>query len=432
MQTFHEAFAAYETALHSGALLSAAERGAAAERFLQVTDQFRRGGRPALAILESELNSSEAYRCHTAGRILIELGERELLTRLSEEVINTGKPKLTHSDLARLWTMITPPRSLFEQIMNSPGWGSFALIRAVGRQNSPQSVSFLNEMLLEENWPILGQVIPSIDRWDDGQLLWEVFKKASAKKLSPDCDPRADVCLSAAFSLGLRGNTAAIAFLEDSANGEISLAAASACNYLAQLALPSAVKAVDRVLRTDNGDVLWYALNATTALGVPSLVPALFDAAQRRVFAYLCPPPMCDEAIRSLWVIVGYPPNLDDEYVPDLFPEEFTESFRQNAIAYAQAAIEKMDSGRRYHYGELRTTDHMLNDLMSPHGGPRSVAAHNLRAIFGIDYGFDPDDDLIANMPAIAAWRKHIAASDLLTPGGWAFRGEPIPGPQGH
>jgi hypothetical protein len=61
--------------------------------------------------------------------------------------------------------------------------------------------------------------------------------------------------------------------------------------------------------------------------------------------------------------------------------------------------------------------------------GPRIAAAWNLRAITGEDQCFDLDDDLAGNLAAIEAWRARARDPAPLAPGGWAFRGTPLPRP---
>jgi len=86
----------------------------------------------------------------------------------------------------------------------------------------------------------------------------------------------------------------------------------------------------------------------------------------------------------------------------------------------------------RYHAGEPLTLAHLVEDLTSIHHGLVSDAAYALQSITGEDFGFDldPDDDLIANLDAINAWRARAKQPSPVRPGEWAFHGKPLPPPE--
>ncbi len=149
--------------------------------------------------------------------------------------------------------------------------------------------------------------------------------------------------------------------------------------------------------------------------------------------------PSYDEAVRALRTIIGKPlEDLEEDYVdPATDPQAefygegaFTQAFRQQALTIARHSLTTTNPLRCYWRGELLTLTHLAGDLLSPHSGRMHRAAHNLRAITGEDYGFDLDDDLIANLGAIEAWQHRASRGEPLSPGGWAFWGKALPEPQ--
>jgi hypothetical protein len=237
--------------------------------------------------------------------------------------------------------------------------------------------------------------------------------------------------LDAAFYRGLTGDRAAVAFLETSAAGTDAGQAASAALRLAWLAWPGAIRPLDDLLRSEEAESIGLALNAAAALRAAALGPALLDLAGGAPDLQLELVPLPDEAIRVLENMTGQPlPDEQVDFVADAIEEEFTAATRHAAVAHYSAVLQNLNRDRRYHRGAPLTLTHLAVDLLSIHTGPVHAAAYNLRAITGEDYGFDPDDDLIANLPAIAAWRERAARAEPLTePGGWAFAGAPLPDP---
>ncbi len=369
---FDNAAEALTTALYSGAIPSGVERLAAAKVFRETMDRFKSGGNPAKAIVQVELQNSDFYRFCAAIKLFIEIGDAASLAELSQNPATYGH-RVPERDLKRLW----------------------------------------------KSFP------PSIDSYDD----------AFVNLISSD-DP-----IVTAFYLGLNGDSSGVEFLKNSADNPDSQQAVEACYYLAQLALPDAIEPMIHILASDDADAIALAINIAANLGLPAFIPALRHVTERKIVSptYSSETPTYDEAIRAIRDIVGKPlDDLGEEYVDysterneEFYGEgEFTEAFRNQALAISREAFQSMDSMKRYYRGELLTLTHLASDLLSPHAGPSYRAAYNLRAITGEDYGFDPDDDLITNLPAIEAWQKRANRPEPLEPGGWAFWGKSLPTPE--
>jgi hypothetical protein len=69
-----------------------------------------------------------------------------------------------------------------------------------------------------------------------------------------------------------------------------------------------------------------------------------------------------------------------------------------------------------------------LSDVANPERA--ATASYQLRAMTGEDHGFVSDQDIIANLDAIAAWAERAAQPLAVEPGGWAFAGHAMPPPE--
>ncbi len=110
------------------------------------------------------------------------------------------------------------------------------------------------------------------------------------------------------------------------------------------------------------------------------------------------------------------------------------DSVREDADVVARdigGESQHLDPRHRYRAGRPLKLAHLVDDLLSPHEGPRTAGALSLRASTGKHHGFDLDLDLPANLDALDAWRQELPALAVPQPGAWAWRGEPLPGPSG-
>jgi len=165
-------------------------------------------------------------------------------------------------------------------------------------------------------------------------------------------------------------------------------------------------------------------MDAAVSLRTPTLGPALCDVAERTTSRGF--PSPSDEALRVLATITGIDsadPAGDDGSATPL-------ATRRRGAIVQRTALAELDMRLRYHAGEPLTLAHLVEDLTSIHHGPVSDAAYALQAITGEDFGFDPDDDLIANLDALEAWRARAKQPSPVGPGEWAFHGKPLPPPE--
>ena len=438
---FDVATEVYTRCLLSGALLSGAERAASAREFRGWIDIFKSGGEEARAILEDRLQDENYNRCTTAARLFIECGDADSLARLSQNVISF-RGKITWQDLKRLWVKVPPSKTLYDEFTQNNAYERTPLLQALLHRPTPAAYDLFREITEGRDWyGTQAQTVEALAKWNDLPLLREFMNMFVDRDNTLAYGNGRDVRTIAAFYLGLGGERDGIEFLKNEAGSANSAQATEACYYLEQLALPDAIEPTIRLFSRADGDTIARAMNIASDLGLPEFIPIFCNIADRKKTSptYDSETPMYDEAIRAVRNIVGKPiEDLDEEFVdprdnpePEIYGEgEFSEAYRRKAIAIAQNAMKAMNPVSRYRRGALLTLEHLATDLLSPHSGPMYRAAYHLRAITGEDYGFDVDDDLIANLPAIEAWQKRANRPEPLVPGGWAYFGTPLPYPK--
>ncbi len=429
---FDQAADAYTKAIYSGAIPTSKEREDSALQFRDWMEIFKDGGAASLPVLEAELENPRADRYNPATRLLIELRLPEPLRKLNEKVIQSRKPVLSYSNLRLLWLAVPPPSDLVKKWMEV--WEILPVLRALLYQPSNEACSALDRILKFSDQRLTSFAVEASWRWIDKDLLQQIMHQPPLPSTLPgnfvslvSKDNRS----TAAFYLALTGDMEAVSFLESIPAGTDKQQAAYACHFLSLLALPNMLKPAETLLKSDDGDAVAMTLSAAANTGSAALIPALMDLSGKRVFSEIYGYNLADEAVRVLRELIGHPlDQLNEDYDIDSIPAEFTEAFRHQAIAIAQAALPNLNPSKRYRLGEPLTLSHLVEDLLSPHSGPRQNAAWNLHAITGEDHGFNLDDDLIDNVLAIAAWRKRAERPEPLSPGGWAFLGQPLPDPQ--
>jgi hypothetical protein len=159
-------------------------------------------------------------------------------------------------------------------------------------------------------------------------------------------------------------------------------------------------------------------LDAASALRAAALVPSLLDLAARPRISR----DVAEQALLIVEEITGREPSASQ-------PAE-SAAARQKMLLMQRTALLDLDPALRYLRGTAVGLDGLTGCLTAGHAGPVRSGAYNLRAITGEDGGFDPDDDLIANLDGLAFWRERAGRPGPMEPGAWAFAGAPLPSPQ--
>jgi len=422
---FNMAANVYRNALYGDTTIKGTERERFANQFQSWIHEFKEGRASSLSVLESELESEDVYRYNAAARLLIELADLKPLQRLSEKIIQSGKPRLSDHNLTLLWIAAPPDVNLFEQLAGR--WEQISFVQAFLNQPSIEAATLLERILDTDEMGLSKFAIEAAISWVEKDRLKQFMDKPSAKQIIGDYVFE-DARFPAAFYLGLGGDSKAISFLEDNASGDDLTQASFACHYLGWLALPNALRPVKRLLGSKDTYAVALTLGTAVSLGSPALIPILLDLISWKVNTRIDPKPISDLAIQALRQIIGAPlDNLSEKYVPESFPAEYTDTYRKEVMKVCQEILPDFQLTLRYHSGYLVTLAHLAEDLLNPHSSPICVAAHNLKAITGEDYGFNLNADLITNLPAIKAWKKRAEnPQPLTTPGGWAFKGFPL------
>ena len=431
---FENAVDAYTKALYWADQESHA-RETAAIVFHDLISQFHADQSEALDVLKESLRGEDVIRRNTAARLLVELSAPEAIACLIADLDRHTVPPLETTVLKQL-NLESPHREvIWRELQNFTPFEQVAILESLLRNPNDVALKFIMQKIIDGDSSMTNNVIvKALARWGRDDLLWRITNghPASVNQNIPYW-LMADMRLEAAFYLGLGGDQNAVDFLQAIAEGSDSMQAAQAVIRLAWLACPGAIAPIKALLIGTDVYAMGMALNATSVLSCAALGPTLLELASR-----LAPsepgfgtPPLSDEAIRVLGKMTGQAlPEHIVEYSVGIIPDTFTEATRLKAVSYFSEAIQKLNPAWRFYHGELITLTHLVGDLLSPHDGPKRTAAYNLRAITGEDYGYDPDLDLIANLPAIAAWRARAKRVDPLKTSGWAFAGVPIPGPK--
>jgi hypothetical protein len=276
---------------------------------------------------------------------------------------------------------------------------------------------------------VLGEfAISAIAHWHEPRLLRMVMEtwKPTGTEASPLDVPELhplDLRLAAAFRLALDGDRSAVDFLMEAATPRRPTAddrhrAVNAAIYLGELAWPGAVAAVAELLEMRNKYFLEMTLDAAAALRAAALVPSLLDLATRARISR----DVADQALTIVGEITGREPSASQP--------AGAAAARQKTLLTQRTALLDLDPTLRYLHGTAVGLDGLTGCLTSPHAGPLRSGAYNLRAITGEDGGFDPEDDLIENLDALAFWRERAGRPGPMQPGGWAFAGQALPSPQ--
>ncbi len=418
---------------------SAELRLLAARRFRAIIGRFRDGGPPAIDALECAALATDQARVDAALRIYSALDDPQAVARfidfyLRASGVRPHRPYIADSHLRRLGAERPVPFEVLDRVQSLEG---LYLTFPRFRHPSEKARALFDPLLADAdsyNYTLI-QAMNGVARWPAPDLLRKVLAlppvqppaggvpspiEGSPKALWPR-DPRPH----AAFLLALLGEADGLDALVRFASDRDDRIAGDAASRLAWLAHPAGIPPTAKLLRSRSSETVGAALDAVVDYGAVALAPAVIDLIERRVKAKNAVP---DDAIGVLAT------QICDVTLPDEVSSfigtpghRVSEAGRRRALVLLRDAVAKLDPALRYRKARPLELAHLAGDLL---GGPRTASAYQLRAITGEDHGGDPGDDVIANVPAIDAWRARAARPGPVPPGGWAFLGKPLPPPE--
>lgn len=411
--------------------ISFEERKTAAKLFRELVLEFDNGGLAAFGVLEHYTKSDYP---HMAFRILVEMTNSDALDLVVSAISESRRARVGRSTIQILGKQNPLPDDLWQHLakvveqdqVSNLSW----ILEALLNHKTTSSIELVKRLFASQNRLYINDVLAeTLARWGDFDQLRQIIQ-APQETVEEDRYYGTDVRIDAAFYLALHGkDERGIKALLSIAESDESHKAAQAILKLAYLARPEATLLVDKILRSNDDFVVGFGLESAQVLGTAFLADALLYLASKtpefRDDSTSIPLP--DEAIRVLHTITGQS-GPEQKYL-ELPVEELTQESRDEAIAFYRALLGNFMPSKRYSQGEFLTLPLLVDNLTSRHIGPIWKSAYNLPAITGLDFGFDPDLDLISNLDAVIAWREYTATSTVLEPGGWAFNGKPLPDP---
>jgi hypothetical protein len=422
---------AYLIAVHRFDLsLAARERAAADVR--DILEELGSGSTASAAVEElvARLQESDGFKRNAAARLLAGLPSRQASEALLAAY--AARVGLSPGHLRYLGRPRSPGG--VDGGLGDEHWGALPslppgvhapFVYALLRSPSPEGRRRFRDILNGGNDAVSQAAIAAVSRWREPALLWAVIEEwipptGAAPSGMPELRP-ADLRLDAAFHLAIGGDRRAVDRLMEAAHGsrkkvDDRFRAADAILHLAALAWPGAVPPLAEQLGQRSRYLVELLLDAAGTLRAAALGPALLDLATHSVDKSGAS--VADDALDVLAAITG-----------KTSPETpGTPALRRRAIIEHRTALVDLDPALRYASGAPLAPSTLVDELTSIHAGPVTGAAFNLRAMSGEDGGFDPDDDLVENLPGLAFWRARARRTDppLMTPGGWAFAGSPL------
>ncbi|MBI5928445.1 MAG: hypothetical protein HY862_04010 [Chloroflexi bacterium] len=405
------------------------ERKTAAKSFRELIQEFDNGGPAALEILEHYTRSDYPYM---AFRILVEMTNPDALGLVVTAISESGQARVGKNAIRILGKQDPLPDDLWQHLAKVVEQDQFGnrswILEALLNHKTTSSIELVKRLFARQNrLYIYNDVLAkALARWGDFDQLSQIIQ-TPPEPVEEDRYYGNDVRIDAAFYLALHSKDEhGIEALLSIAESDESHKAAQAILKLAYLARPEATLLVDKILRSNDDFVVGFGLSSTQVLGTAFLANALLYLASKtpEFRDDSTSIPLADEAIRVLYTITGQ--SGPEQKHLELPVEELTQESRDESIAFYRAILGNFILSKRYSQGELLTLPLLVDNLTSRHIGPIWKSAYNLPAITGLDFGFDPDLDLISNLDAVIAWREYAATSTVLEPGGWAFNGQPL------
>jgi hypothetical protein len=423
---FERAAEAYGRTLGS-ASLSPREREEAARDFLAAAARFWAGGADAIELATRALGGQ---RVATASRLLLvtanPLAEEQLVEALlGPEPLRVPSGHYALLGLAaplpsRAWSLLDRPL-----VPQRP-----ALLRALLREPTARARTLLESTLAGGSPDETLAAVRAAALWAEEDLLRSWLHSPGT--------PR-PYQFEAAVQLALGPSSREpVAWLEEMA-GRTGDPAVEACRRLCQLALPQAVALIARQLRSGADDDVSLVLEAVRLLGAMAIGPALLERLESEIDRPQDHPgaSLIDRLVTGLGDLTGVP--LPDR-LQDSVDADAARAAGRRAVPFYRERLQRFDPGLRYwgappnrlqHEAGLITLD-VLIDALGDAGNPAlaEAAGNQLRAMTGEHHGFDCDYDLIANLPAVEAWRARARTPLPVEPGEWMYQGQAIAPPR--
>lgn len=421
---FIDAVQSYTDVVYCGTSVSPQDHMQNAAKFRTYIDLFNRRESSTIDYLMLQLHSHDDYHRITAARLLIETGDSYALEPLSDLILNGSMKGLNENILFKLWKKVLPPVDTLYNFRDGQRREYSSILQAFLSYPSHKAETIVEKIIISGTPSEISAMIKVAARKADTELLKRLITIPVKYQRQIEIHRR-DPQLTAAFYLCLQGYIEALKLLQETAANSTSSIRAYACYCLSLLAMPSAIPHIEKLLYECSEETISTVLDASAILGVPRLISAMVEVSQKKVVASLSGHPVSSDAIQKMWMIVGYPKNFQEEYEISDF-EEYTIRFKALAVTHVLQATSLLDPYQRYDNSVSITLKRLAYDLASPHTLIKRRAAYNLQSICGEDYGFDPDDDIIANYEAILRWQERAKNPYPLSPGGWAYQGKPI------
>lgn len=379
--------------------LPGTERLRAARAVRQGIPGFGDGGAQSRAYLRTQLVSSDTQRRNTAARVLSEVGQRDDIDALVACYLGDGRQWLSPSHLVRGAARWPLDSALAIRIADVPLRLQSALVRAMLVHPGPEARVLLDR-LVQGPEPVLGEAaVAAASHWGRPDVLMEILRRIDGTDVHPPALVPSGI--SAAAHLAVGGDRLALDWLEERTGDPDPHVAALAHARLAAIGWPGCVLELEELLETTQGAALAYALEAAESLALGGLVGPL----RQVVLANLdrggpgLDDNPADHAIRVMERITGRSLSVDlcgyDEH------GALDAATRRRAALLFGAVEGQLEAGLRYRGGQPLSADDLVRDLLATSPQRVRVAALQLRTASGVDLGFDPREDLVANVAAI-------------------------------
>lgn len=382
-------------------------------------------GPRSLDYLVAELSSADTQRRNAAARALSVRGDANHAGLLVACFLEEGRQWLSPVHLVRVARRHALDPGLMHRVAEVPLRVQPALVRALLAHDTAAARVLLQRLLVGPDDALAEAAVEAVAGWAAPGVLHGILRRVDGTE-----DPPRSLLVAgiqAALQLARTGDVQALDWLEERTGDVDPELAGLAHAALGALGWPGCLIDLHDHLRESDGVALGYGLEAAELLASSALVPALCDVvtthAERRGAGLDDNP--ADHAIRVLEQITGrwVPPELCsyDRH------GNLDEATRRRAALLYRSALPTLPADTRLRRGEPLGLRHLISDLLSP--SPRRVraAALQLEARTGRQPGFDPREDLVANLDAVHAWRFMASASPD-QPGAFLWRNQVVGG----
>lgn len=400
-----------------GFQLASDDRVAAARAFVRESAHFLGMGVDALRFAQEQLEGPYAA---VATRVLLTSAEPIAARVVLSAYEEPARRRLPSAQLAVLGRHCPTDAALLEAYARVPLPYRLEELHVALRRATPLARARLRELMEHGTAEEAASALRAAQHWVDPEQLRSLCRPHEAPSLT---------ALEASFQLALSGEQSAASQLEVWTRRP-GPAAAQGCRFLALLAWPGAVPSIAFHLASRNPDCIALALQSVRLLGAWALGKNLIDLLSDTQLS----PELAEQCGVALADLTGAP--LSDAGVEEAAAGDG--QWRAGVVLFYTGQLEAYDSALRgwVRPAPLRgraepVTLAALVDSLADVGNPElaEAAAYQLRAMTGQDHGYEPAEDLIANIQAIDAWRGAIAAAPDEPAGGWPFHGTLLPAP---